>query len=59
MTKRMIDNETNTKLVKGRRYTWKQVLEATGADGSPPYYLPHAGTTVVAVCVTPDLEHFQ
>jgi hypothetical protein len=31
-------------------------LEETGADGSPPYYLPHAGNTVVAACVTRDLN---
>lgn len=39
-------------LVKGQHYTWSQVLEATGADGLPPYYLPHIGNEVVAACVT-------
>ncbi len=52
----MNNSEAKTELVKGCRYTWKQVLEATGADGSPPYYLPHAGPTVVAACVTLDLN---
>jgi hypothetical protein len=43
-------------LTKGHRYTWAQILEETGADGSPPFYLPHQGTHVVAACVTTDLN---
>src|SRR5689334_16977282 len=28
-------------LIKGRRYTWSEIVDKTGADGSPPYYLLH------------------
>ena len=31
-------------------------MDETGADGSPPFYLPHQGTHIVAACVTPDLN---
>jgi hypothetical protein len=43
-------------LTKGHRYTWNQVLEETGADATPPYYLPHAGERVVAACLTFELN---
>jgi hypothetical protein len=42
-------------LTKGRRYTWSEIVEGTGADGSPPYYLLHRDGQVVAGCFT--LEH--
>jgi hypothetical protein len=41
---------------KGQHYSWSRILEETGADGSPPYYLPHRGTEVVAACLTLDLD---
>jgi hypothetical protein len=43
-------------LIKGRRYTWSEILEETGADGSPPYYLLHRGGKVVAGCFTLELN---
>jgi hypothetical protein len=43
-------------LIKNKRYTWAQILEETGADGTRPYYLPHQGTQVVAACVTMNLN---
>ncbi|MGO8837231.1 MAG: hypothetical protein ACLQAH_09750 [Limisphaerales bacterium] len=43
-------------LIKGRRYTWSEIVDETGADGSPPYYLLHRGGAVVAGCFTLDLN---
>jgi hypothetical protein len=43
-------------LIKGQNYTWQRILDETGADGSPPYYLPHAGRRIVAACVTLELN---
>src|SRR5436309_1708651 len=43
-------------LIKGHVYGWEQILDETGADGSPPYYLIHQGTHVVAACLTTDLN---
>jgi hypothetical protein len=43
-------------LIKGRRYTWSEIVDATGADGSPPYYLPHRDGKVVAGCFTLELN---
>jgi hypothetical protein len=40
----------------GRHYSWSDILEKTGADGSPPYYLPHRGYEVVAACLTLGLD---
>ena len=43
-------------LIKGRRYTWSEIMDETGADGSPPYYLPHRDGAVVAGCFTLELN---
>ncbi len=43
-------------LIKGRRYTWSEIMDGTGADGSPPYYLPHRDGEVVAGCFTLELN---
>src|SRR5208337_2515579 len=43
-------------LVKGQRYTWSEIVERTGADGSPPYYLLHRDGAVVAGCFTLELN---
>ena len=43
-------------LIKGHRYTWSEIVEKTGADGSPPYYLPHRAGAVVAGCFTLELN---
>jgi hypothetical protein len=43
-------------LIKGRRYTWSEIVDETGADGSPPFYLLHRGGVVVAGCFTLDLN---
>jgi hypothetical protein len=43
-------------LIKGRRYTWSEIMDETGADGSPPYYLPHRAGRVVAGCFTLELN---
>jgi hypothetical protein len=43
-------------LIKGRRYTWSEIVEETGADGSPPYYLLHRDGKVVAGCFTLELN---
>jgi hypothetical protein len=42
--------------IKGRRYSWVRILDETGADGSPPYYLPHCGGDIVAGCFTFELN---
>jgi len=39
-----------------RRYTWSEIVEETGADGSPPYYLLHRDGKVVAGCFTLELN---
>jgi hypothetical protein len=43
-------------LIKGRRYTWSEIVDETGADGSPPYYLLHRDGAVVAGCFTMELN---
>ncbi len=43
-------------LIKGRRYTWSEIVDETGADGSPPYYLLHRDGKVVAGCFTLELN---
>ncbi len=43
-------------LIKGRRYTWSEIVDETGADGSPPYYLLHRDGAVVAGCFTLELN---
>ena len=43
-------------LIKGRRYTWSEIIDETGADGSPPYYFPHRDGRVVAGCFTLELN---
>jgi hypothetical protein len=43
-------------LIKGRRYTWSEILDETGADGSQPYYLLHRDGKVVAGCFTLELN---
>ena len=43
-------------LIKGRRYTWSEIVDKAGADGSPPYYLPHRNGAVVAGCFTLELN---
>ena len=43
-------------LVKGRRYTWSEIVDATGADGTPPYSLLHRDGRVVAGCFTLELN---
>lgn len=43
-------------LIKGRRYTWSEIVEETGADGSTPYYLLHQDGKVVAGCFTLELN---
>ena len=39
-------------LRKGHRYTWSEIVDETGADGSPPYYLLHRDGRIVAGCFT-------
>lgn len=43
-------------LIKGHRYTWSEIVDETGADGSPPYYLLHRDGKVVAGCFTLELN---
>jgi hypothetical protein len=43
-------------LIKGHRYTWSEIVDKTGADGSPPYYLLHRDGKVVAGCFTLELN---
>ena len=43
-------------LTKGQRYTWSEIVDETGADGSPPYYLLHRDGKVVAGCFTLELN---
>src|SRR6476661_8649936 len=43
-------------LIKGYRYTWSEIVDETGADGSPPYYLLHRAREVVAGCFTVELN---
>jgi hypothetical protein len=43
-------------LIKGHRYTWSEIVDETGADGSPPYYLLHRAREVVAGCFTLELN---
>ena len=43
-------------LIKGRHYTWSEIVDETGADGSPPYSLLHRDGKVVAGCFTLDLN---
>jgi len=43
-------------LIKGHRYTWSEIVDETGADGSPPFYLLHQGGEVVAGCFTLELN---
>jgi hypothetical protein len=43
-------------LIKGHRYTWSEIVEESGADGSPPYYLLHRDGAVVAGCFTLELN---
>jgi|ERR1043166_3439798 hypothetical protein len=43
-------------LIKGRRYTWSEIVDQTGADGSPPFYLLHRDGKVVAGCFTLELN---
>lgn len=43
-------------LIKGQRYTWSEIVDETGADGSPPYYLLHRDGKVVAGCFTLEIN---
>jgi hypothetical protein len=43
-------------LIKGQRYTWSEIVDETGTDGSPPYYLLHRDGKVVAGCFTLELN---
>jgi hypothetical protein len=43
-------------LTKGQRYTWSEIVDETGADGSPPYYLLHRDGKVVAGCFTLEIN---
>jgi hypothetical protein len=43
-------------LIKGRRYTWSEIMDGTGGDGSSPFYLPHRAGVVVAGCFTLELN---
>lgn len=43
-------------LIKGCRYTWSEIVDETGADGSPPFYLLHRDGKVVAGCFTLELN---
>ena len=43
-------------LTKGHRYTWSEIVDETGADGSPPFYLLHRHGKVVAGCFTLELN---
>jgi hypothetical protein len=43
-------------LIKGRRYTWSEIVDGTGADPAPPYFLLHRGGKVVAGCFRLDLN---
>jgi hypothetical protein len=43
-------------LTKGQRYTWSEIVDETGADGSPPYYLLHRDGKVVGGCFTLELN---
>lgn len=43
-------------LIKGRRYTWSEIVDESGADGSPPYYMLHRNGAVVAGCFTMELN---
>ena len=43
-------------LIKQRRYTWSEIVDETGADGSTPYYLLHREGKVVAGCFTLELN---
>ena len=43
-------------LIKGHRYSWSRILEETGADGSAPSYLLHAGDRIVGACLTLELN---
>jgi hypothetical protein len=43
-------------LIKGQRYTWSEIVDESGADGSPPYYLLHRDGKVVAGCFTLELN---
>jgi len=43
-------------LTKGHRYTWSEIVDETGADGSPPYYLLHRDGKVVAGCFTLEIN---
>ena len=43
-------------LIKGHRYSWSRIIEETGADGSAPSFLLHAGDRIVAACLTLDLN---
>jgi hypothetical protein len=43
-------------LIKKRRYTWSEIVDETGADGSPPFYLLHRDGKVVAGCFTLELN---
>jgi len=43
-------------LIKGQLYTWSEIVDETGADGSPPYYLLHRDGKVVAGCFTLEIN---
>jgi hypothetical protein len=43
-------------LIKGQHYTWSEIVDATGADGTPPFYLLHRDGRVVAGCFTLELN---
>ena len=45
-------------LIRQRRYTWGEIVDETGADGSAPYYLLHREGKVVAGCFTLELNPF-
>ena len=48
--------KTSMPLIKGHRYTWSEIVDETGADGLPPYYLLHRSREVVAGCFTLELN---
>jgi hypothetical protein len=43
-------------LIIGHRYTWSEIVDETGADGVPPYFLLHRDGKVVAGCFRLDLN---
>lgn len=50
----VIDTHTHFRmsLTKGQHYTWSEIVDATGSDGSPPYFLLHRDGKIGAGCFT-------